>query len=98
MLKSIYFRIALIVASAAVPAASLAAEAEMMPGRYWCFVDNVQVTGDAPEVRVWVALPANHRGQVVEIGEIYPAPAAVVEDPLGGNKIICWRQTDLKDG
>ncbi len=81
-------------------AASLvhAEEAEMTPGRYWCFVDNVQVTGDAPEVRVWVALPMNHRGQVVEIGEIYPEPETVVEDPLGGNKIILWRQTDLEDG
>jgi len=75
-----------------------AEEAEMTPGRYWCFVDNVQVTGDAPEVRVWVALPINHRGQVVEIGEIHPEPEVVVEDPLDGNRIICWRQTDLKDG
>ena len=73
-----------------------AEEAEMTPGRYWCFVDNVEVTGDAPEVRLWVALPMNRLGQKVEIGEIYPEPAAVVDDPLGGNRVILWRLTDLE--
>jgi tetratricopeptide (TPR) repeat protein len=75
-----------------------AEEAAMTPGRYWYFVDNVKVTGDAPEVRLWAALPVEHRGQKVEMGEIYPEPAAVVEDPLGGNKIVFWRQTDINDG
>ncbi|NIT36451.1 MAG: hypothetical protein GTN49_08110 [candidate division Zixibacteria bacterium] len=75
-----------------------AAEAEMTLGRFWSFVDDVQVAGDAPEVRMWVSLPVEHRGQKVEIGEIYPEPAAVVEDPLGKTKIVFWRQTDLKDG
>jgi len=79
-------------------AAVQAAEAEMTAARYWYFVDNVQVTGDAPEVRLWVALPVNHRGQKVEIGEIYPEPVKIFEDPLGGNRIIFWRQTDVKDG
>lgn len=65
-----------------------AEEAEMTPGRYWCFVENIQITGDAPEVRLWVALPMNRRGQKVEISEIYPEPAAIVEDPLGGNSVI----------
>jgi len=81
-------------AAAVVPAE----EAELTLGRFWSFVDDVQVTGDAPEVRLWVALPVEHRGQVVEIGEIYPEPAAVVEDPLGKTKIVFWRQTDLVDG
>jgi tetratricopeptide (TPR) repeat protein len=73
-----------------------AAEAEMTAGRYWCFVDNVQVTGDAPEVRLWVALPLNYRGQKVEIGEIYPEPVKILEDPLGGNRIVFWRLQDFE--
>jgi hypothetical protein len=73
-----------------------AEEAEMTPGRYWHFVENVEVAGDAPEVRLWVALPVEHRGQKVEVGEIYPEPAAVVDDPLGGNRVILWRLTDLE--
>jgi hypothetical protein len=72
--------------------------AEMAPGRFWTFVDDIEVTGDAPEVRVWAALPVEHRGQIVEIGEIYPEPEAVIEDPLGKTKIVFWRQTDLEDG
>jgi hypothetical protein len=75
-----------------------AEEPELTLARYWYFVDNVEVTGDAPEVRLWVALPVVHRGQVVEIGEIYPEPAAIVDEPLGKNRIVFWRQTDLKDG
>ncbi|HUU57573.1 MAG TPA: transglutaminase-like domain-containing protein, partial [bacterium] len=75
-----------------------AEEAEMTPGRYWYFVDNVQVTGDEAEVRVWAALPVEHRGQAVEIGEIYPEPAAIVEDPFSETKIVFWRQTDVEDG
>ncbi len=75
-----------------------AEEAAMTLARYWYFVENIHVTGDSPEVRLWVALPVEHRGQKVEIGEIYPEPAAIVEEPLGKTKIIFWRQTDLKDG
>jgi transglutaminase-like putative cysteine protease len=75
-----------------------AEEPELTLARYWYFVDNVEVTGDAPEVRLWVALPVEHRGQIVEIGEIYPEPEAVVEDPFGKTKIVCWRQTDIVDG
>jgi hypothetical protein len=77
-------------------AAAYGAEAEMMAARYWAFVENIQVTGDAPEVRLWVALPMNRLGQKVEMGEIYPEPAAVVDDPLGGNRVILWRLTDLE--
>ena len=79
-------------------AAVQAEEAEMTPGRFWTFVDNIEVTGDAPEVRLWVALPVEHRGQLVEIGEIYPEPAAIVEDPLSKTRIVFWRQTDIVDG
>ncbi|NIT36450.1 MAG: tetratricopeptide repeat protein [candidate division Zixibacteria bacterium] len=83
-------------ASLAAPATLRAAEPEMTAARYWAFVENIQVTGDAPEVRLWVALPMNRLGQKVEIGEIYPEPAAVVDDPLGGNRVILWRLTDLE--
>jgi len=73
-----------------------AEEVEMTPGRYWCFVDNVRVTGDAPEVRLWVALPLNYRGQKVEVGEIYPESVKILEDPLGGNRIVFWRLQDFE--
>ena len=85
-----------LLASLTAPAALQAAEPEMTAARYWAFVENIQVTGDAPEVRLWVALPMNRLGQKVEIGEIYPEPAAVVDDPLGGNRVILWRLTDLE--
>jgi len=74
-----------------------AAEAEMTLGRYWYFVENIHVTGDSPEMRLWVALPVEHRGQKVEVGEIYPEPAAIVDEPLGKNRIVFWRLTDLAD-
>jgi tetratricopeptide (TPR) repeat protein len=79
-------------------AAVQAEEPEMTPARYWYFVDNIEVTGDAPEVRLWVALPVEHRGQLVEIGEIYPEPEAIIEDDLGKTKIVFWRQTDVEEG
>jgi len=79
-------------------AALQAKEPEMTPGRYWYFVDNVSVTGDAPEVRLWVTLPVEHRGQKIEVGEIFPKPEAVVDDPVSGNKIVFWRRTDVRDG
>jgi hypothetical protein len=95
MSKALWLRTVLLVGLAGGAAAAYGAEAEMIPARYWCFVDNIQVTGDAPEVRLWVALPVEHRGQKVEIGEIYPEPETVVDDPLGGNRIVFWRLTDL---
>jgi hypothetical protein len=95
-----YHPVAALVVLAALGTAVLthAEEPEMTLGRFWSFVDNIEVTGDAPEVRLWVALPVEHRGQVVEIGEIYPEPEAVVEDPVGKTKIVFWRLTDLRDG
>jgi hypothetical protein len=89
-----FFVITLLGAAAVVQAE----EAEMTLGRYWYFIDNVQVTGDSPELRLWVALPVEHRGQKVEVGEIYPEPTAVVRDPFGGTKIVYWSRTDLRDG
>jgi len=98
MFKALWFRTVLIFALVGVAATAYGAKAKMTPCRYWHFVENVQVTGDAPEVRLWVALPVEHRGQTVEMGEIYPEPVKIFEDPLGGNRIIFWRQTDVKDG
>jgi hypothetical protein len=91
--------VAALIVLATLGAASViqAEEAEMTLGRYWYFIENVQVTGDSPEVRLWVALPVEHRGQTVEMGEIYPEPVKIFEDPLGGNRIVFWRLKDLTD-
>ncbi len=80
------------------PAALQADEPAMTPCRYWHFVENVEVTGDEAEVRVWVTLPVNHRGQTVEMGEIYPEPACVSEDATTGNRVVFWRLTDVEEG
>ena len=98
MFKALWLRTALVFALAGVAAAAYGAEAEKTPCRYWHFVENVELTGDAPEARLWVALPVNHRGQTVVMGEIYPEPVKVYEDPLGGNRIVFWRLTDIEDG
>lgn len=98
MFKSISISMVLVFALLGGAAAATGAEPEMTPARYWYFVDNIEVTGDAPEVRLWVALPVEHRGQLVEIGEIHPAPEAIVEDTLGKTKIVFWRQTDVEEG
>ena len=63
-------------------------------GRYWHFFDNLTVK-DSAELRLWVALPPNHRGQEVTIGDIYPRPKKMIEDKLAGNRIIFWRLTDF---
>jgi transglutaminase-like putative cysteine protease len=67
-------------------------------GRFWFFVENVSAGGDDGELRLWVAQPVNHRGQDIEIGEMYPEPYDVVEDDLSGNRIIFWRVTDFDGG
>jgi tetratricopeptide (TPR) repeat protein len=79
---------ALIIASAAAAAAE--AETEMTQGRYWYFIDG--------EFRLWAALPMDHPGQEVEIGEIYPEPYAVTTDELTGTTVVFWRLTDLPAG
>lgn len=66
-------------------------------GRYWHFVENLSTTSDTADLRLWIALPVEHRGQEVNISEIYPEPAEIVEDSLSGNRIIFWRYTDIKD-
>jgi transglutaminase-like putative cysteine protease len=98
MLGARWITATVLLAALGLASLSHAEDAEMTSGRYWYFVENVQVTGDSPEVRLWAALPVEHRGQLVEIGEIYPEPVAVVEDPLSKTKIVFWRQTDVEDG
>jgi hypothetical protein len=67
-------------------------------GRYWYFVDNVKIEGeDAPEIRLWVALPMEHRGQDVKIGSIFPQPVEIIHDALNGNEICFWQIHDLED-
>jgi len=65
-------------------------------GRYWHFFDGVSVE-ESPEIRLWVALPPNHRGQEVEIRDIHPEPEEIIEDKLSGNRIIFWRITDFSN-
>jgi transglutaminase-like putative cysteine protease len=67
---------------------------QITKGRYWHFFDNLAVEGSA-ELRLWVALPPNHRGQQVTILNIYPRPEEIIEDKLSGNRIIFWRITDF---
>lgn len=69
---------------------------QVSKGRYWHFFDNLKAEGSA-EIRLWVALPPNHRGQDVTIRNIYPEPEEIIEDKLAGNRIIFWRLTDFTD-
>ncbi len=86
-----------ILALGAFAVASEEGARETSKGRFWFFVENVSAEGDDGELRLWVAQPVNHRGQDVEMGEIYPEPYDVVEDDLGGNRIIFWRVTDFDE-
>ncbi|UCE26066.1 MAG: tetratricopeptide repeat protein [Candidatus Coatesbacteria bacterium] len=81
--------------SATFPVAAEEGDGETGEGRFWFFVKNISAESDDDELRLWVAQPVNHRGQDVEIGEIYPEPYEVVEDGLSGNRIIFWRVTDF---
>lgn len=74
-----------------------AAGRKVSKGRYWHFFDRVSAEG-AAEVRLWVALPPNHRGQDVTIGAIQPQPEEIVEDRLAGNRVVFWRLRDFTGG
>jgi transglutaminase-like putative cysteine protease len=67
---------------------------QISEGRYWHFFDNLSVA-DSAEIRLWVALPPNHRGQEVTVRNIYPPPEEISEDKLSGNRIVFWRITDF---
>lgn len=66
-------------------------------GRFWAFVDIPEVVEDSAELRLWVTLPPQHRGQVVTVNEINPEPYEIVEDTLSGNRTVFWRVTDFKN-
>lgn len=72
-------------------------ESKMTEARYWHFFENVQPEADSGELRLWVALPVNHPGQKVIIGDIFPKPEKITVDSLTGNQIIFWRFKDLKN-
>ena len=68
-------------------------------GRYWYFVDNIIAEGDEPiEIRLWLALPVEHRGQGVKIGTIFPEPVEIIQDSLNGNEIVFWQIQQPKEG
>jgi hypothetical protein len=96
-------KVILIVAAAAMavlPVFSIE-PAEWRSGRYWYFVENIEVVeGEKSELLLWVSLPPNHRGQTLEMGPLYPEPEEVVIDSVNGNSIVLWRETGLqgKDG
>lgn len=72
--------------------------AEWTHGRYWYFVENIKVEkGETPEILLWAALPIDHRGQTVKIGEIYPEPAQIIYDSINGNAIVFWQETELEN-
>ncbi len=66
-------------------------------GRFWAFVEIPEVVSDSAELRLWVTLPPQHRGQEVTVSEIYPEPYEIVEDSLSGNRTVFWRITDFKN-
>jgi hypothetical protein len=66
-------------------------------GRYWHFFDDLSVS-DGAEIRLWVALPPDHRGQEVTIGGIHPHPEEIIEDETNRNRIVFWRLTDFFGG
>jgi tetratricopeptide (TPR) repeat protein len=80
-----------------IPMAALSAQADgWIKGRYWLFLDNIKAEVNAqPQVMVWVALPQEHLGQQVKIGEIKPAPKMVYDDKVNGNKIVFWLLDDF---
>jgi hypothetical protein len=98
MFKALWLKAFIPTALLGVAAAACAAEAEMTPCRYWHFIENVDVTGAEAEVRLLVTLPVARRGQTIEMGEIYPEPVTVTEDPLTGNRVVFWRLTDVEEG
>jgi len=75
-------------------------EDTVMKGRYWYFVDNISVDTTktiTPEILLWASLPVNHKGQEVEITQIYPDPMEIIDDTINGNRIVFWRISDIKE-
>jgi hypothetical protein len=59
-------------------------------GTYWYAVDNIRDAAEGARIVVWVTLPPVWQGQSVTVKNIYPKPAAVLEDPVSGNRVIEW--------
>jgi hypothetical protein len=73
-------------------------EAGWRKGRYWYFLDNIQIADtNSAEFLLWVALPMNRDGQEVRIEKIYPDPAEIISDTVNDNEIVFWRVTDFGD-
>lgn len=66
------------------------AGAEPKQGSYWYAVDHIAGIEEGARVVVWATLPPAWHGQDVEVGEIVPAPVAVLEDPRTGNRVVEW--------
>lgn len=64
-------------------------------GRFWYFVDNLEVTGDNPYLLIWVTRPVSQRYQDIVTGDISPEPYSVLADEFGTNEYILWRVTDF---
>ncbi|MEN8006294.1 MAG: transglutaminase domain-containing protein [Candidatus Krumholzibacteriota bacterium] len=63
---------------------------EKQSGSFWYAVDNINEVAEDARILVWVTLPPAWPGQEVEVTDISPAPAAILEDPVSGNRIIEW--------
>ena len=69
--------------------------------RYWYVMDNLVAKEVKPSeerqkpfsVKLWAALPLNRPGQEVKVGEIEPNPQEILEDPVGGNRVVYWKVT-----
>ena len=67
-----------------------AAVAETVPGSYWYVIDHITDVDEDNRVVVWAALPPAWHGQEVTMGDIVPAPVAILEDSLTGNRVVEW--------
>ena len=68
-----------------------AAAAAAVDGTFWYVIDHVTAVEEGAEALIWVTLPPVWHGQEVTMGEITPAPVAILDDPATGNRIIEWR-------
>jgi transglutaminase-like putative cysteine protease len=75
-----------------------AAAEETYQGRYWYVLDNIHVIqADSAEVLLWLAVPADHRGQKAHVSAVSPAPTEMFHDSLTGTEVAFWRITDFHD-
>jgi len=66
--------------------------------RYWYVMDNLGESSDESSderkpfgVKLWAALPMNRPGQKVQVTQIQPEPQEILEDPVGGNRVVYWK-------